>query len=188
MGQIMLVLFVFSFLFHPLCSFSFLSSFFIFSFVFISSNNHQTSSFSIFPLFLFSGKDVYNKDPNFSDIMESAARTLNVKKHVCGRSRPVELAAAADIEGHRGTDGKYYLLDFSRTMPPVKPDTTRFQNPHLYNLFRKEFVSKFRKPLCSDAYSGFILKDELMMEHNREIDEATHYLLSLLVPELAVEV
>ena len=27
-----------------------------------------------------------------------------------------------DIEGHLGTDGKYYLLDFARTMPPEAPD------------------------------------------------------------------
>jgi len=34
----------------------------------------------------------------------------------------VKLYSAADVEGHLGVDGRFYLLDFSRTLPPVKPD------------------------------------------------------------------
>ena len=34
--------------------------------------------------------------------------------------------SAADVEGHRGEDGLFYLLDFSRTMPPVRPDPRFF--------------------------------------------------------------
>ena len=30
--------------------------------------------------------------------------------------------AAADLEGHRGTDDRFYLLDFSRTFPPETPE------------------------------------------------------------------
>ena len=84
------------------------------------------------------------------------------------------LSSAADVEGHKGIDGEYYLLDFSRffllfpfsfllllfthpsfyrTMPPVQPDK-RYINGHIYYLFRKEFVRSYPKPLCSDAFSG----------------------------------
>jgi hypothetical protein len=38
--------------------------------------------------------------------------------------------------------GRYYLLDFSRTMPPVTPQRDILQG-HLYRLFRKEFVQKY---------------------------------------------
>ena len=82
-------------------------------------------------------------------------------------------ATAVDTEGHRGIDGKFYLLDFSRTMPPVDPllptPVTFFggggeeveeerggevvQNGHLFRLFRREFVRMYEKPLCPDAYS-----------------------------------
>lgn len=26
-----------------------------------------------------------------------------------------------DVEGHRGTDGRFYLIDYSRVMPPETP-------------------------------------------------------------------
>ena len=47
-------------------------------------------------------------------------------------------------------------------MPPVAPDT-KFLNGHLYSLFRKEFVSSYQHPLCSDAYSSFIRVDPLQV-------------------------
>jgi len=31
------------------------------------------------------------------------------------------LHSAGDIEGHLGVDDQFYLIDFSRTMPPEKP-------------------------------------------------------------------
>ena len=111
-------------------------------------------------------------------------KRLNLKPHVCGGDpkRTKILCSAADIEGHLGLDGKvrvgvvcsfafvnmfffffqFYLLDFSRTMPPVRPDK-RFYNGHLYRLFRREFVASYPKPLCSDAYSGFITHDPKMV-------------------------
>ena len=56
------------------------------------------------------------------------------------------------------TSLQFYLLDFSRTMPPLTPDN-RFVNGHLYRLMRPEFVSKYKIPLCSDAFSGFNVCD-----------------------------
>jgi hypothetical protein len=47
-------------------------------------------------------------------------------------------------------------------MPPVRPNKT-FYNGHLYRLFRQEFVAKYPKRLCSDAYSGFIMHDPDMV-------------------------
>ena len=57
----------------------------------------------------------------------------------------------------RGVDGKFYLLDFSRTMPPVAPQTEKYYNGHLFYLFRREFVRANSKPLCSDAFSVFFV-------------------------------
>ena len=53
---------------------------------------------------------------------------------------------------------QFYLLDFSRTMPPVRP-SKKFYNGHLHRLFRRELVVKYPKRLCSDAFSGFIIHD-----------------------------
>ena len=72
------------------------------------------------------GVTVVNQDPIFYEKMTKAAQLLNLKSHTCGMYDTTELASAADVEGHRGSDGKYYLLDFSRTLPPVRPDPSRF--------------------------------------------------------------
>ena len=52
----------------------------------------------------------------------------------------------------------YYLLDFSRTMPPCPPDP-ELPSSHLYRLFRTEFVARYPVPLCSDGFSGFLRAD-----------------------------
>lgn len=37
--------------------------------------------------------------------------------------------AAGDVEGHIGDDGKFYLLDLARSLPPENPNITK----HLSN-------------------------------------------------------
>jgi hypothetical protein len=64
------------------------------------------------------------------------------------------LYTAIDVEGHRGDDGRYYLLgiirqailinttlDLSRMFPPTKPDK-RIISGHLFQLFRPEVTSR----------------------------------------------
>ena len=85
------------------------------------------------------------------------------------------------VEGHLGHDGKFYLLDFSRTMPPFPPDP-RFVNSHLYHLFRREFVVKYPKPLCSDSFSGFAQHDPSASTYCEEIRLATKELLHVTIP------
>ena len=43
--------------------------------------------------------------------------------------------SAVDIEGHKGHDGRYYLLDFSRTFPPENPSPSE-KFSHLYKMLR----------------------------------------------------
>jgi len=86
------------------------------------------------------------------------------------------LHSAADIEGHKGTDGNFYLLDFSRVMPPCPPEPT-IPASHLFQLFRPEFVKKYEEPLCSDAFSGFVLADPNRKEYNIKAGEAMQSLM-----------
>lgn len=81
----------------------------------------------------------------------------------------VQIQAPADIEGHLGGDGRYYLLDFARTYPPEAPSkrfyhkfdcalNNVFRAIHktvLYFRLRPEFVRNYNIPLSSDAFSGF---------------------------------
>ena len=132
------------------------------------------------------GVTIYNEDKKFANIMEKAAQSLNLKPHTCGLNHSQILSSAADIEGHLGTDQQYYLLDFSRTMPPVQPNKKQM-NGHLYQLFRREFLVKYGRPLCSDAFSGFIIQDPEREEHNEEVREATQYLMDIAIPSCAEE-
>lgn len=52
------------------------------------------------------GKTVHADDATLNAAMQQAATQLNLKPHRCGQAE-VLLAAPCDIEGHRGTDGRY---------------------------------------------------------------------------------
>jgi hypothetical protein len=69
---------------------------------------------------------VYNSDQTFSDIMKQAGEKLNLKPHK-DRSGKVTLYSSTDLEGHLGKDGRRYLLDFSRSMPPEYPMDKQYE-------------------------------------------------------------
>jgi Translation initiation factor eIF3 subunit 135/Tetratricopeptide repeat len=77
------------------------------------------------------------------------------------------------------------LLDFSRTFPPRRQDR-RLKNSHLFHLLRPELVKSYPKPLCSDAYSGFVHVHS-SDEHICEVDMATAVLLGEIIPRLAAD-
>jgi hypothetical protein len=66
------------------------------------------------------GRTVHNAIPELNEAMKEAGRILNLKGHLVGDDQ-VEIFGPADIEGHQGTDGRYYLLDFARVAPPQPP-------------------------------------------------------------------
>jgi len=59
------------------------------------------------------------------------------KKHI--------LYGPFDLEGHVGTDGKEYIIDFSRLFPPFPLKKKEHPAGHLYRLFRPEFVKHYPK-------------------------------------------
>jgi hypothetical protein len=95
--------------------------------------------------------------------------------------------SAVDLEGHKGLDGKYYLLDFSRVLPPESPNRM-FQNPHLSRLLRPEFLKVYDKLLCSDAFSGFIQGTPDEDEITADVHEATRYLRETHIPKMAMRI
>eukprot|EP00007_Cunea_sp_BSH-02190019_P003726 CAMPEP_0174236740 /NCGR_PEP_ID=MMETSP0417-20130205/5774_1 /TAXON_ID=242541 /ORGANISM="Mayorella sp, Strain BSH-02190019" /LENGTH=1527 /DNA_ID=CAMNT_0015315423 /DNA_START=44 /DNA_END=4627 /DNA_ORIENTATION=- len=134
------------------------------------------------------GRTVHNDNKTFRRLMKKAGQRLNLKPHWCGATKECRkrLWAAADVEGHLGDDKKFYVLDFSRTLPPAFPDPNCY-NGHLFQLLRKEFVSTYPKPLCSDAISGFIVTDSKSEIHNAEVREATDHLLNVVIPKFTSE-
>lgn len=65
------------------------------------------------------GTTIHQKDPIFNRMMEEAASHLNIKQHEVAPG--VSLYSAVDMEGHKGTDGRYYVLDTARVFPPEPP-------------------------------------------------------------------
>lgn len=57
------------------------------------------------------GKTIHTKDANLNLLIANIGRELNLR----GRSvNGVNIYGPADLEGHAGSDGKYYALDFGR--------------------------------------------------------------------------
>ena len=50
-------------------------------------------------------------------------------------SQAVTMHTPVDLEGHKGYDGRYYLLDFSRIFPPELPDKN-VKGSYLFRLLR----------------------------------------------------
>ena len=67
------------------------------------------------------------------------------------------LAGPADIEGHLGKDGRYYVLDFARLMPPEAPPSRPLgyeSRSVFFRFLRPELVIRHPSRLSSDAFTG----------------------------------
>jgi len=117
--------------------------------------------------------------------MRTAAEKLNLKPHKLkefSSGKLKTLAMPVDIEGHLGTDGRFYvvgnwiqssvlplscaLLDIARLFPPTTPQSKR-RGCYLYRLMRPEFVRQYQLPLSSDAFSRFGMYDPESDLHNK---------------------
>eukprot|EP01127_Copromyxa_protea_P020893 TRINITY_DN703_c1_g1_i2.p1 TRINITY_DN703_c1_g1~~TRINITY_DN703_c1_g1_i2.p1 ORF type:complete len:1017 (-),score=227.10 TRINITY_DN703_c1_g1_i2:65-3115(-) len=152
---------------------------------------------------------VLNTDPEASKIMLQTADILGLKEHyVCEHSRTnaVKLAAAADIELHKGLDNRYYLLDYSRGMPPQDTDLQKkVPMRHMLLKLRPEWLNIHGTPLNPDVFSYFIRfeaprdKDNMSPEEielrkavraqcradERDVKEATKKLILEQIPFVA---
>jgi len=66
------------------------------------------------------GASVLNKDEDLKEAVDRIAADMNLAMHCV--SNGVRMRAPADLEVHRGRDGRAYLIDFSRSMPPRAGD------------------------------------------------------------------
>lgn len=100
-----------------------------------------------------------------------------------------EIWGPGDIEGHMGTDGRYYVLDFARTFPPEHPGPARnsCKGSVFFRLLRPEFVKTYKERLSPDALVGWGRADPRQPDYNQQILHATLFLREVLVPTLATE-
>lgn len=93
------------------------------------------------------GGSIHTDNPIIYQKMKVVGQRLNLKEHKVGpRFLAKTLYTPVDLEVHYGFDKRFYMLDFSRTCPPVTPDGTKAS--YLHKLLRPEFVKKYPKPLC----------------------------------------
>eukprot|EP00904_Undaria_pinnatifida_P002276 jgi/Undpi1/12049/HiC_scaffold_4.g01748.m1 len=75
-------------------------------------------------------RSVHNDDAQLADCLRQAGKKLNLRTH---KVHETDMYSACDIEGHLGTDGRHYLLDFSRSFPPESPYKVDHLNSLLNN-------------------------------------------------------
>ncbi len=104
----------------------------------------------------------------------------------------VEIASPIDLEGHKGADGRYYLVDCSRLMPPAFKDKTLPYDRYwqFYATLRPEFLSYYGKPLNPDAFSPFSSRSSFekvanIMNDQEEIKTATKVLMTTHLANVA---
>ena len=137
------------------------------------------------------GSHIVNLDPNVSRSMGLIAQHLNLKPHyVQDKSgKHTLLYGPFDIEGHRGTDGRVYLIDFHRVFPPEPTQASahlQLRNAHLHRLLRPELVRSNEKALSSDAYvKSSEVRSDGKREAEEEVKEAYERLVAKVIPRFA---
>ncbi len=138
---------------------------------------------------------VENKVPELTQIVTEASSALGLKKHFVRNGRfgdGVEIASCVDLEGHLGKDKRFYLLDFSRALPPDHKEDAPEWDTHwpFYRMMRAEFahgygarVSSGALGLSADAFTSFQTREG--KENNAEVRQASAFLRSSIVARVA---
>lgn len=136
------------------------------------------------------GRTVVSTDSKFAAMMQQTAQELHVAPHIMKpkcQQEVVQLFSAGDVEGHHA-DGRYYVLDLARTLPPehICAHLPRLPQAIFFRLFRAEFLqylkSQGKPPLNPDALSGWGDTDPEKTTHTTNIKKATDILVNELIP------
>jgi hypothetical protein len=88
------------------------------------------------------GATIHTDNAFVNEKMKAISQRLNLKEHRVGpKFLDKKISTPVDLEAHYGFDGKYYLLDFSRLLPPTTPDE-KVPSSYLFKLMRPELVRK----------------------------------------------
>jgi Clustered mitochondria/Translation initiation factor eIF3 subunit 135 len=145
------------------------------------------------------GATIHASDAKFNAIMERVATELHIgpcEYEVPNSPDTIKLFSAGDVEGHIGTDGRRYLLDLARSLPPESCSHT----PHLlsesqsvfFRLLRPEFLKYLRTtnqcpPLHPDALTRWGHKGPGGQQRDAVVNQATEILVKQVIPRFAQE-
>jgi tetratricopeptide (TPR) repeat protein len=135
---------------------------------------------------------VHNSSSEFASLARRLADMLNLAPHRVGlhKGRTSELVFAGDVEGHRGADGAFYLLDFARFFPPqppmvpfgeagAKPDRRTIFS----QLLRPDVVRTSPHALNADVFSSFTRHDPKRRQHQRDVCMVFSNLIGRVLPD-----
>ena len=141
-------------------------------------------------------RTVHSNDTTVNATMRAAGNRLGLTEHGFAEAAeagfpPVPLSSAGDVEVHRGTDTRNYLLDLARAFPAESPLDT----PHLprsgqsvfFRLLRPELLQIRRAlrlpPLSPDALAGWGHVDRETFDQRAR--DATRHLVNDIIPAFA---
>eukprot|EP01118_Nematostelium_gracile_P014001 TRINITY_DN5372_c0_g1_i1.p1 TRINITY_DN5372_c0_g1~~TRINITY_DN5372_c0_g1_i1.p1 ORF type:complete len:670 (-),score=103.73 TRINITY_DN5372_c0_g1_i1:43-1761(-) len=138
-----------------------------------------------------SGRTLHKNDKLLNQLMKRAGTQCNLERHRSGMGQLRVVYGPGDMEAHSSTqNGRYYVLDFGRVLPPEDPrigaDGSEINSRQIFSqLLRQEFVKSYRVPLCSDAFSGWNSDPLTRQQSNETVTEATRYLYETVIPDAA---
>ena len=130
--------------------------------------------------------NVHLSDPTLTALLNEMGTRLNLDQHRVRTKKntaEVEIRTPVDLEGHKGFDGRYYLVDTSRLMPPVHSEGLESDKTRIFfENFRSEAMMQCLPPLSPDALSRFTSRQspestQLAEMQDKDILLATNFLL-----------
>lgn len=168
----------------------------------ITFNGHRLTAQSLVPIgketlqygSCNGGKEVLAVNPELNQLMQMAGKKLCLATHLVKNfadQTTVEICGPGDIEAHKGTDGKFYVIDFGRIMPPAYRETVLREEDKLVRVvwskkLRPELLRTWTGgPLNSDAFTPWGIHDPRFHHQNQLVAEATRYLEDVVVERFA---
>jgi hypothetical protein len=95
-----------------------------------------------------------NSDFEIDGKAKEIAEKLCLKQHRVGATESLWLAG--DVEIHRGTDQRIWLIDLQRLLPPFSPHSKHSILTHFFPLkFLQEYCETHKMAISADVFSGF---------------------------------
>lgn len=143
------------------------------------------------------GSNFINRSKPLQKLLRGLALSLNTSEHFAKGVRDMSgtsTVMSAELNVYRVTedeDQHFYCNNFWRTFPGEDPQVTWYlsRSPRDQSVFwrqlRPEFVKSYRIPLSPDACcaASFRVKDQF--ERAAEVEEATRYLVDVVIPNTA---
>ena len=135
------------------------------------------------------GDGCESTDQRFVDLLNTSSKRMHLAPHPVQYSdehAPAEISTSIDVQGHRGMDDRYYLVNLGRVLPPDLPREDSFDL--LTHQLRPEFVRSCKSVLSPDAFSDVGDVDESVLEFlDTKVAKASQALQEDVIPQFVAD-